>query len=852
MLLAVAGGSVARRSVAVAVRRTAARLALAITLAALGVAAAGAGPAAGAQLKIDFAGPAYDVLPPGEDGGVPPTVNSTSQIPLYDGLAPLMGRVTTNDVGTYFKSEHFGVLGPVVRTESTGRAGLTILRDSFDVPHVYGSTRDDVMFGAGWVAAEDRGLLMEEARGPARVAALDVPGLDGFKLLTSLRMFIPSAQTEAFIHSQVRVLTGLGAKGRRVLRDFQDWVGGINAFYRQTEPAGSRPAPWTVNDVIAVFSLIGSVFGHGGGDEVRDSDLLAALEARLGRSRGLGVFRDLRRVNDPEAPVSIPGTFPYRADPTGPTPGSLVVDPGSIVPSSRTAGLAVAASPPRQASNALLVGAGRSATGHPLAVMGPQVGYYYPQLLMEADLHGGGIDARGAMAPVDPYILVGRGKDFAWSFTSANNDNVDQFLERLCNRNGSRPTRASTSYAYKGKCVAMKRFTAGVLKGTAGQPDTTVAYWQTVHGPVSGTVTVHGQPYAIATLRSTRGREPASAVAMADLNDNTVRSPQTFFQAASEMETTFNLFYIDSKNIAMFSTGRLPIRAPGVDPSLPTLGTGQFDWRGFISANQHPHAVNPRSGLILNWNNKPARGWGASDSHWSEGSVHRVQAFVGFKRSGNTLADAVSVMNRAATQDLRAVLVWPIVAKVLSGGRAPSALAQQAVDLVNAWARHGASRLDTTGDGNVTDPGAAVLDATWKGIADAAMSPVLGPVLPKFAAIFPEDDPPNPTEGTYFSAGGWYEYVSKDLRTLLGQKVNGPFTHQYCGAGNLRRCRASLWAAIQSAVTKLAAGQGTNPVAWRASADAERLIFIPSLIANTMRWTNRPAFQQAISFDSHR
>jgi hypothetical protein len=67
------------------------------------------------------------------------------------------------------------------------------------------------------------------------------------------------------------------------------------------------------------------------------------------------------------------------------------------------------------------------------------------------------------------------------------------------------------------------------------------------------------------------------------------------------------------------------------------------------------------------------------------------------------------------------------------------------------------------------------------------MSPVLGPVLPKFAAIFPEDDSPNPTEGTYFRSGGWYEYASKDLRTLLGQNVNGPFTHHYCGAGK-RRC----------------------------------------------------------------
>jgi acyl-homoserine lactone acylase PvdQ len=827
---------------------------VAFALAVLGIGAGGAVAAAatGGRLKIDFAGQAYNVLPPGEDGSVPSDANSTSQIPLYDGLAPLRGHVTTRDLGIYFKSERFGVQGPVVRSENTGRAGLTILRDRFDVPHVYGRTRDEVMFGAGWVAVEDRGLLMEEARGPARVAALDVPGLDGFKLLTSLRTFIPSAQTEAFIHAQVRVLTTLGAKGRRVLRDFQDWVDGINAYYRRNLPAGSRPAVWTVNDVIAEFSLIGAVFGHGGGDEVRNSDLLASLQARLGRPQGLGVFRDLREVNDPEAPVSIPGTFPGVGVPTGPTSGSLVIDPDSIVGEANFPGLATVASPPREASNALLVGASRSATGHPLAVMGPQVGYYYPQLLMEADLHGGGIDARGGTAPVDPYILIGRGKDFAWSFTSANNDNVDQFLERLCQPDGSRATRASTAYVYKGKCVAMTRFTAGVLKGTGGQPDKTVAYWQTVHGPVSETVTVHGRPYAVATLRSTRGREPASALALADLNDNAVHSPQTFFHAANELETTFNLFYVDSKNIAMFSTGRLPIRAPGVDPSLPTLGTGQYDWRGFIGENQHPHAINPKSGLILNWNNKPARGWGASDSHWSEGSVHRVQAFVGFEPRRNTLADVVSVMNRAATQDLRAVLVWPTVAKVLAGGRAPSHLAQQAVNLVSAWERRGASRLDTTGDGKITDPGAAVLDAAWKGIADAALSPVLGPLLPKFAAIFPEDDPPNPTAGTYFSAGGWYEYVSKDLRTELGQKVNGPFSHRYCGAGNLNRCRASLWAAIQSVVSKLAASQGPNPSAWRASADAERLIFMPGLIPNTMRWTNRPAFQQAISFDSHR
>jgi hypothetical protein len=43
----------------------------------------------------------------------------------------------------------------------------------------------------------------------------------------------------------------------------------------------------------------------------------------------------------------------------------------------------------------------------------------------------------------------------------------------------------------------------------------------------------------------------------------------------AEHETTFNMAYIDGKHIAYFSAGRLPILAPGTDPSLPTLGTGR-------------------------------------------------------------------------------------------------------------------------------------------------------------------------------------------------------------------------------------------------------------------------------------
>ena len=50
------------------------------------------------------------------------------------------------------------------------------MRDAYDVPHIHGRTRDDVTWGAGWVVAEDRGLLLHEARYVCLLAAVDAPG----------------------------------------------------------------------------------------------------------------------------------------------------------------------------------------------------------------------------------------------------------------------------------------------------------------------------------------------------------------------------------------------------------------------------------------------------------------------------------------------------------------------------------------------------------------------------------------------------------------------------------------------------------------------------------------------------
>ncbi|HAS29248.1 MAG TPA: hypothetical protein DCS56_04185, partial [Alcanivorax sp.] len=86
---------------------------------------------------------------------------------------------------------------------------------------------------------------------------------------------------------------------------------------------------------------------------------------------------------------------------------------------------------PNAISNALLLNGEHSASGRPLAVFGPQTSYFVPQLLLEMSVHGGDINSRGMTFTGLPYVVIGRGPDFAWSATSGSSDLTDVRVVRL-------------------------------------------------------------------------------------------------------------------------------------------------------------------------------------------------------------------------------------------------------------------------------------------------------------------------------------------------------------------------------------------------------------------------------------
>src|SRR5690242_18412166 len=145
----------------------------------------------------DFAATARNIIPSGQFGGLPVPPGADTQAKMYDALTPLFNHVSAADILRDFKSEGFGV-GPdgPARTEAVPFTGVTLVRDRYDVPHITATTRDGVTFAMGWTLAEDRGLLIQQARYPARLAALDAPNIDAFSLVAGLKTYTPTKQVD--------------------------------------------------------------------------------------------------------------------------------------------------------------------------------------------------------------------------------------------------------------------------------------------------------------------------------------------------------------------------------------------------------------------------------------------------------------------------------------------------------------------------------------------------------------------------------------------------------------------------------------------------------------------------------
>lgn len=853
------------------------------------------------------AGGFRNVLPPGENGlatlsqvfafrasgALPP--HFADQQPLYENLVYGSPTLTDAQIPAFFKDATFGVQPGDVASTIQPRSDVTIVRDAaYGIPHIYGDTRSGTMFGAGYAGAADRLFLMDVLRhtGRAELASF----LGGSNAETDATQWGFAPYTEADLQKQIdRAPRIYGQAGQQAIEDLQSYIDGINAYVAaaSTTPAlkpaeyallGKPMEPWKPTDVVAIASLVGGIFGRGGGNELGSAQTMQAFEARFGRKAGRRAWLDFRSKNDPEAPTTLSQRFPYETRSAFARRGLALPDPGSVRDTKTASISGASASQPgggalsgigaelrrgllegAHASNWELVSARHSATGHPIAVMGPQVGYYVPQILMEQDLHGPGIDARGAsFAGVSLYVQLGHGRDYAWSATTATSDNVDTFAEVLC--------RDKFHYLHRGKCKAMEElvraesWTPNAIDPTESGSQTLTAY-RTVHGIVFSRGKVGGRRVAFVHQRSTYFHDVDSVVGFGQLNEpGFVTGPDQFKKAVSNINFLFNWAYVDSEQIAYALSGAMPQRARGTSPDFPILGTGQFDWKGFKPASQtadylpfakHPQAVDPP--FLVSWNNKQAPGWAAADDQYAYGALQRSQMISDKVRAGTrgkrkmTVAQLIQAMEEPATQDLRGYRLLPTVLEAIGRPRQPSL--RKALGTLRAWSKAGAHRRDLDCDG-VYDENAAVelMDAWWPRLVAAEFRPALGAkAFEKLEGMIAIGDHTGDSPDAPDFFDGWWGYVSKDLRALFGPKPKNAYSRIYCGKGSRARCRQALQRSLAEALKVTPAelyGGGNGKCAadpQPACFDQNRPQVTSGVVLGSFPFQNRPTFQQVVA-----
>jgi acyl-homoserine lactone acylase PvdQ len=921
--------------------RRPALLALAALLPALALPAA----AQDAAAPPDAGGAVLNILPPGSRGNVsapqalqlvpsggtatadsPP--NFADQLEMYDAINTVdPASIREEDLPRFFKDAAIDLPADEAVSEITPRPGVVIRRDRFGVPFVTGQTAEDVAFGAGFAGTQDRMFLTDLLRhvGAARTSEFLGPSEENVAM--DQEQLRAAAYTREEAEAQLdTVLARYPDEGAALLRRLDAFLAGINAAQRELCPVafglplpggeatpgvglgpdcpveyatlGTPPTDFERADVVYIASLVGGIFGKGGGTEATNARWFQQLALRYGEADARAVFEDLRLRNDPEAPSTASSPFPYDGAPVDPTaPGAALPDldgptspstgsdaGGSELPVPLPPPLASSAARPGVVegpfgpvdlglgagsggmSNALLVGADRTASGHPLVVFGPQTGYFTPQLLTEISLRGPGIAARGvSFTGTQLIVQLGHGVDYAWSATSASNDNVDTVVERLCDLGGGEPGLDADGYLDGARCAPIDTYVheQTALPGPAGQGPPArlrMLVERTRHGIVQERTTVDGEPVAVVLQRSTYGQELDSAVGFARVNDpDWVSDADSFATAFAAVDYTFNWFYADDRDIAYYNSGLLPLRAPGHNPDLPRWGDPAFDWRGWLADDDHPSDLNPAQGYLSSWNNKQAPAHAAADSSWGYGPVYRSLLLDNRVRrlmaaGPVTRAGLVGIVQDAAVGDVRAEVLLPLLLDVVGDDPALA----DAIALLRSWAAD-PLREDRDRDGSYTHEAAiALFDEWWEPAEDDSLAvarTVLRPQLGDLVLELPKrlDDHPRLGLGSAWNGVAWYGYVSKDLRALLGQPVTAPFSRSYCGT--LEACRASLRESLADAVERAMAAQGVDDVAaltYDKNQDDIRPTTAGVIGTRDIDWQNRPTFQQVVSFSTSR
>jgi hypothetical protein len=206
-------------------------------------------------------------------------------------------------------------------------------------------------------------------------------------------------------------------------------------------------------------------------------------------------------------------------------------------------------------------------------------------------------------------------------------------------------------------------------------------------------------------------------------------------------------------------------------------------------------------------------------------------------------------MEDAGTVDLRGEVALPLALRLI--GKAGNAQVRAAVRTLRAWQRSGSHRRDKDANGIYDQADAVrIMDAWWPRWVEAQFEPRLGAKLfDAIERVIILHDAPGPVGSAFFS--GWYGYVNKDLRAVMGDDVRGAFSREYCGGGSRAKCRRTLVRSLADALehtsdAELYPGEPCDGGDAQWCFDAVEHTATGAITQPEIHWIDRPTFQQAV------
>ena len=591
-------------------------------------------------------------------------------------------------------------------------APVEIVRNTHDVPHIFGQSDADVFFGLGYAHAQDRLWQMTLMRRTAQGRLSELFGsatLRTDELVRRLGLYRAA-------------VADVGAQDAGTTAVLEAYAAGVNARVAAVN-AGARgrgapefflfdPAisPWRPADTLAIAKLLAlQLTGHAAEESLRARASLVLPPERVA---------DLHAEAPGKPTVDIAALFPTLR-PT--TIAALDRPPLWPVPERGLAG----------ASNAVAVSAERSATGGALLANDPHLGLTAPSIfyLARMELESGGVI--GGTVPGLPTVFVGRSERLGWGVTSSYMDDQDILIERLNPDDASQYETPSGWRAFE---------TERSIITIADADPVSLTLRRTENGPVLtgsqfdlGPVTPSGHVAALSWTALQPGDTGLSAM-LGIMRAGTIEEALD----ASRMATapSFNLFLADRTRIAMTVIGRQPDRDPAHQSKgrIPAPGWLEENrWRGLKPADANPVWIDPEGGILANTNNKTVDEAFPDHLSYHWGDTQRIQRMAELMRRREvhtresmieSQLDSVSVTARALL-NLAGRDLWFTGAAAPDG--TPERRRQEALDLLAAWSGEMSEHL----------PEPLIYAAWMSALQDRLLRDDLGPLADSYSRTDP-------------------------------------------------------------------------------------------------------------------